>query len=769
MIPILFASDATEFDRNGIGRLSDCISCKVTEERNGIYECEFEYPCTGIHYEEIIEGRIIGVIHDDSKIIEPFDIYKRSAEVDGVVTFYAHHISYRLTNVILKPFTADSAAATMAALVGNSINANPFHFSTDKAVSGNYVLRVPTGIRGMLCGSEGSILDVYGTGEYEFTRWDVKLWLHRGQYSGVVIRYGKNLVDVEKEYDISNRYNAVVPYWSNDEEVITIPEEIIISPRVVNTGSEVWTNENGIQITDENGTPIVFDFAATNAVPMDLSGDFDEVPTVDQLREKAAEKLERSGAWLPDENISVDFVALWQTEEYKNVAPLQRVKLCDTVSVIYPEIGLEAIKAKVIRVEYDVLREIYTSMELGDARSSFAEVVTDSAVSRISRTIATKGFLQASLEQATKLIRGGLGGYVVINANADGQPQEILIMDTDNIETAVNLIRINKNGIGFSQDGYNGTFSSAWTIDNVLNMEEINVIGLTADLIRAGTLQSIAGGSTWNLETGVFRTTSGRRSIQMENGRIDFYRGDTLTGRIAPVAWGNDYDNSEGTAWLAGENAKYIGIGHRFYGTNGVVYAASDFVVNNGLDPDGYTERMIFYGSTRFTRNVVVNNVLPPVDYAYGYCYLGNSEHRFRGIWTAYLYFDEGVYIAYNVGTGNIVTSRPIYQPSDERLKIIREYDDRYDALLERLEPIVYRWKDRPDGADHVGLGARRTEELMRECGLSGFVNPGETYSIDYQELSVMLLHAYQNLKKEHDDLKNQMADVLRRLEKLEG
>ena len=47
MIPILYDYAERKFTTNGIGRLSDCISCTVTEERNGIYECEFKYPITG--------------------------------------------------------------------------------------------------------------------------------------------------------------------------------------------------------------------------------------------------------------------------------------------------------------------------------------------------------------------------------------------------------------------------------------------------------------------------------------------------------------------------------------------------------------------------------------------------------------------------------------------------------------------------------------------------------------------------------------------------
>ena len=84
MIPILFEKDASGFDYNGLGRLRDCISCTVTEERNGIYECDFEYPVDGARFEDIQIGRIIVVEHDDSGNLQPFDIVSYSKPISGV-------------------------------------------------------------------------------------------------------------------------------------------------------------------------------------------------------------------------------------------------------------------------------------------------------------------------------------------------------------------------------------------------------------------------------------------------------------------------------------------------------------------------------------------------------------------------------------------------------------------------------------------------------------------------------------------------------------
>ena len=92
MIPILYESTETAFASNGLGRLRDMISCVVTEERNGIYELDFEYPMTAEDFDQIKIGRIIGVTHDESDDIQPFDIVSHERPIEGVVTFHAVHI-----------------------------------------------------------------------------------------------------------------------------------------------------------------------------------------------------------------------------------------------------------------------------------------------------------------------------------------------------------------------------------------------------------------------------------------------------------------------------------------------------------------------------------------------------------------------------------------------------------------------------------------------------------------------------------------------------
>lgn len=505
MIPILYNRDETRFVTNGIGRLSDCTRFVVTEERNGIYEAEFDYPITGVHFDEISLGKIVACTHDDKHDIQPFVIYSRSVpDLNGIVTFNAHHISYRLNDVVVMPYTAGSVAAALNGISTNSVNSNPFTFWTDKTTTADFTNEVPRNARNMLGGEENSILDVFGGGDYEFDKFTVKLYAHRGQDSDVEIRYSKNLTNLSQTIDDGESYNAVVPYWMGSEgELVTLPEKMLVfsgtEPQIA-----YLTDHNLIIIRTETDEPIEVAYTIADAAPMDLSDVFEEQPTVEQLRNAAIARFESSDAWLPNENLTVDFVQLWQTEEFEEYSALQRVSLCDTVSVYYPQVGISEVKQRVVKVVYDVLMDRYDSIELGQIQTSLGQAIQ----TQIMENVPTTSMMDAAIQYATDLIRGGLGGYVVMTPGANGYPQEILIMDTPDVDTAVNVWRFNQGGLGHSHSGYQGPFDDiALTQDGRINANMITTGVLNANLITAGTMSAdrvrggtlIAGGSEQGL------------------------------------------------------------------------------------------------------------------------------------------------------------------------------------------------------------------------------------------------------------------------------
>ena len=354
MIPILYDKTETTFTSNGLGRLADCLRCIVTEERNGIYECEFDYPISGPKYDQIQEGQIIAVTHDDNGDIQPFDIYHRTAPLNGIVTFYAHHISYRQNGIVVKPFTASGVGNAITGLKTNSVGTNPFTYTTDKTTAGDYTVTKPSSLKALLGGAENSLLDVFGGGEYKFDKFTVSLLAARGTATNVEIRYGKNLSDISHDIDYIDAYNGIVPFWYGDdgngtETLVTLSEWAIYS----------------------NGTP--YDGRNTT-YPLDLSDKFEAMPTENELRTMATSVLSSSDAYLAKENITVSFVQMWQTEEYKSIAPLQAVKLCDTVSVYYEELGVD-ITSKVIRTVYNTLLDRYDEIELGQALETYAAII----------------------------------------------------------------------------------------------------------------------------------------------------------------------------------------------------------------------------------------------------------------------------------------------------------------------------------------------------------------------------------------------------------
>lgn len=523
MIPILYPREETKFNSNGVGRLVECVSFTVTEERNGIYEAEFKYPITGSHYADIEEGMIVYAIHDDTKLPQPFRIYGRSAPLFGMVTFYAHHISYSLGNIVLTPFTASSCAAALSAMKTNAVGYNPFAFWTDKAVSGTYTLRAPAPCRGALGGTAGSILDVYGTGEYEFDHWNVKLYVNRGSDTGIRIQYGKNLSDLVHETDYSGIYSAVVPYWQDPNDptnIVTLPEQFIVAPEGL-LQSDVWTDESGNEMTDQSGNVFEFDYHEMTMATMDLTAEFDEQPTIGQLRTLAQNRLDASEAWLPDDNVTIDFVQLWQTAEYASVAPLERLSLCDTVDVYYPALGVVAKKRKIVRVVYDVLLERYSSMEIGTAKTSFADVVKASTEQVVAQNYPSKSMMAEAIDSATAQISGAHGGYIKYIYDADGNPTDLLIMDAPDEAQAVKIWRWNMGGLGYSSDG-GRTYGLAMTQDGQIVADYITTGTLVANLIKAGVLSDLAGKFSFNLETGKIVASDGEFSgiINADSGTL---------------------------------------------------------------------------------------------------------------------------------------------------------------------------------------------------------------------------------------------------------
>jgi len=447
MIPILFSENTTQFNTNGIGRLSDAISCVVTEERNGEFELEMEYAAEGRHVEDIGYNKIILAKPSQENTLQAFRIYKiEKSIVGGTITVNAQHISYQLANIPLKPFGASSLNDALTKLVSESMETNPFTFTSDKTSATACGSATPIMCRSMLGGHEGSLLDVYG-GEWKFDNYTCSLLSSRGADNGVTIRYGKNLVSLQQEENIANTITGVVPYWKA-------------------TDSNDCVYANPVYSSNASNYP----YKRTEII--DFSDKFDYKPTAAQLTALAQQYIEKNNIGHPSVSLAVDFVNLADTEEYKGIAPLKNVLLCDTVTVIFEKLGISE-KAKIVRTEYDCLAERYKSVEIGTIRSSLAVTIADQGSA-----------IETTLEKSREFIKDATGwltngaGYVVANKNADGSWKELLFLDQPTTAMATKVLRINENGIGFAS-GTAGTFDSwvyyqAWTLDGHLSLGGVN-------------------------------------------------------------------------------------------------------------------------------------------------------------------------------------------------------------------------------------------------------------------------------------------------------
>ena len=485
MIPILYKSDTTNFATYGIGTLTDTISCEVTEERNGVYECVLKYPVTGLHFGEIKKEMLIKAKPNDTSKPQAFRIYRVTTPLNGIVTIYAQHISYDLIGI---PVPMCSTAPMMPQLLVDQLFASAlvphnFTFKTEYTLPQRCAIAKPKNLRAVLGGSGGSVLDIWG-GEFEWDNYDIIHHKERGANNGVVIEYGKNLTKLEQDSDISKIYTDLLPYAvSTDEEgvesVVTLYEQTLPITKTTLTQKKI----------------LIKDF--TDSFEMGESIHHNE------LRLKAKDYIANNPLGIETPALTISFEALWKQPEYPAI--LERVSLCDTVTVKHTNYGI-SVQQKVIKTVYNSLLEKYISITLGAAKSNFINEVssTKAAMQTVTQTVDRMPTLvNAAINNATKLITGQKGGYVILNGDSEtSMPYELLVLDKPTIADAVNVWRWNVGGLGFSSKGYNGPYETAITADGKIVADFITTGTLLADIVKAGKLTSKDGSSYWDLDTG---------------------------------------------------------------------------------------------------------------------------------------------------------------------------------------------------------------------------------------------------------------------------
>lgn len=524
MIPVLYPANATDFSSFGLGVLTDTLSCEVTEERNGVFECLLKYPVSGQHYGLITKECIVKAMPNDTAADQAFRIYRITKPLNGIVTIYGQHISYDLANVPVLPFSTESRSPQ---LILSQLLAGDTRFTgwTDYSDAKAFSVTQPKSVRACLGGTEGSMLSQWH-GEFEWDNFTVKFHSHRGQKTGVVIEYGKNLTALEQDEDNSGVYTALLPYavytpeGAENETVVTLPEITlpIVTPEIVRAKTLI----------------------------LDFSDQFDGVVTEKALRAKANSYIKANplGATIP--TVKVSFEPLWKQPEYS--ALLERINLCDTVTIRHSSLGV-SVSAMVIETVYDTLAERYKSISLGQSKSSMITTISEvqSSVDKVESTVGRfPKLLQSAIGKATGLITGQSGGYVVIHtAEENGQPYELLILDAPSIDEAVNVWRWNVGGLGFSHNGYNGPYETAITADGQIVADFITSGSLVANIIKAGVIQSQDGSSWWDLESGevVLRAYATSKEVTEVSDRITTIEEQKMLRLVIISSNGNIFKN----------------------------------------------------------------------------------------------------------------------------------------------------------------------------------------------------------------------------------
>lgn len=495
----LFDSTATNFTTNGIGPLPDAISCTVVEERNGMFELEMVYPISGKRYADIDFRTIILAKPNPFADPQPFRVYSISKPIDGRVTINAEHISYDMSGMSVSPFSAGSVLTAFQNMKNASVGPCPFIFWTDKESTGSMELIVPCTMRSILGGIEGSILDTYG-GEYEFDKYTVKLHNHRGADRGVKIRYGKNLTDLQQDENCSNVYTAVHPYfYSEDYGLVELPEKIVgVNYEDLDS---IQDSEDG-DLLDSADEKIYSTYAIEAAyrriLTLDMSDQFDTEdgpPSYDELRNATISYILANNVGVPEVSLTVSFAQLALSSEYGDLAIFEEVHLCDTLKIEFPELGVDA-TAQCIKTTFDAIAEQYISLELGSPRSDLVSAIT--VQSKQIEEKVTMTALEQAIIAATNLITGQSGGYVVLNP--PNNPREILIMDEPDIGSATKVWRWNSGGLGYSDNGYEGPFRLAMTMEGAINADFITAGIIDGALIKAGSVETQAISQTYRNE-----------------------------------------------------------------------------------------------------------------------------------------------------------------------------------------------------------------------------------------------------------------------------
>lgn len=426
------------------------FKAKVHKEDNGKFYLNIE---ADISYVDILTANRI-IVADTPQGAQAFRI-KNPEKTKHKITIKAPHISYDAENyVIADSYVADkNCNDAMNHLNRATDNPSPFQTYSDIAMVDSYRC-----VRTSLYDAFSTVLERWG-GHFVRDNYRFGIMSTIGRDNGVTVRYKKNL----KEMTCTTNWDDVVTkLMPVGKDGLTLDEVYLYSKT---------------QYDIPFAKVVSFNQNIDQDLYKDADGNLDEVAYNNAL----VEDLRTQGQAYVDANCEpkVNYTLKANVEKLTDIG--------DTIEVIDEPMGID-IMTHVISYDYDCILGKYTELEFGNFKqkvSGLMGTVSSTIQQSVEKNNANLQLtFSDAIQQAQDSILGMLGNsYVVYEGD------KILVVDALPKEEAHNVIMINSGGIGFSSTGINGTFESAWTIDNVLNMQHINVINLVADMIKGGTLK----------------------------------------------------------------------------------------------------------------------------------------------------------------------------------------------------------------------------------------------------------------------------------------
>lgn len=439
----VFGVTDTDYTSNGDIVLQP-YKAKVHKEDNGDYYLDVE---AGLQYVDYLTANRI-IVADTPQGAQAFRITNPS-KTQNKISLRAWHVYYDSKNYVIADSNVVQKNGNEAInhLNDATDNKSPFVVSSNIANIDSFRC-----VRKSLYEAFSTVLERWG-GHLVRDNFTVKLMADIGQDNGVTVRYKKNLKEIKSEANWDSVCTKILPVGSDG---LLLDELYLYS-----------STQYEIPYTK------VVSFSQ-NVNEEDYRNDkLYHQALIDDLRKQATEYLSEN--CVP----KVSYTLKANLEKITDVG--------DTIEVIDERLGINVV-THVTMFEYDCIQKKYTEFEFGNYNEKLSNLMSNIS-STVSKQIDHKNDtlkleLGEQITGASANIWDALtSSYVIYEGD------KILIVDRLPKDTAKNVIMINNHGIGFSNSGINGEFTSAWTIDNVLNMERVNVINLTADLIRGGTLK----------------------------------------------------------------------------------------------------------------------------------------------------------------------------------------------------------------------------------------------------------------------------------------